>query len=379
MKRLLIYFSLVAIIFVVFSYYLIQKNSSVPDLDPTQEKQTEFKKEVPKEPTRTISTATLAAVGDILIHDRVYNPVQIGKDQYDFMPLLSPVQSFLADADITVANQETMIGGVEVGLSSYPSFNSPHEVGDALKKSGVDLVTLANNHTLDRGEKAIQSAVAHWNKIDMPYTGAFLSTDDKINIRTIKKNGIIFSFLAYTYGTNGIPVPEGKSYLVNLIDKEIIEQEILRAKEISDIVVVSLHFGNEYERIPSDGQKEIAYQTANAGADIIIGHHSHVLQPMEWITREDGKRTFVAYSLGNFLSGQLEDYRGLGGIMRIKVEKVIENDNITITLKEPSFILTYVSQDYTVYPLNEVDGKQNVYDEIRRHMNQWMPELTFSF
>ena len=209
-------------------------------------------------------------------------------------------------------NIRSTLIGVEIGLSSYPSFNSPKEVGAALKESGVDIVTLANNHTLDRGEKAIQSAIAHWNELDMPYTGSYLSADDQMNIRTIEKNGIIFSFLAYTYGTNGISVPEDKQYLVNLIEEEMIKQEISKAKEISDIVVVSLHFGNEYQRLPSDEQKEVAHKTANAGADIIIGHHPHVLQPMEWITKEDGKRTFVAYSLGNFLSGQLEDYRDLG-------------------------------------------------------------------
>ena len=338
-----------------------------------------WKKEAPKEPAITISTATLSAIGDILIHDRVYNPAHLGNSQYDFMPLLLPVQSYLENADITVANQETMIGGVEIGLSSYPSFNSPKEVGAALKESGVDIVTLANNHTLDRGEKVIQSAIAHWNELDMPYTGSYLSADDQMNIRTIEKNGIIFSFLAYTYGTNGIPVPEDKQYLVNLIEEEKIKQEILKAKEISDVVVVSLHFGNEYQRLPSDEQKEVAHKTANAGADIIIGHHPHVLQPMEWITKEDGKRTFVAYSLGNFLSGQLGDYRDLGGIMQIKVEKTVENDETTITLKDPLFIPTYVSEDYTVYPLNEIEGKGEVYKEISRHMNQWVPNLKFSF
>ncbi|MBZ5750349.1 MULTISPECIES: CapA family protein [Metabacillus] len=383
MKRLFIYFSFLAMILVFFSYYIIQQISSVPDVISNQDKEieseVEFKKEAPKEPAITISTATLSAIGDILIHDRVYNPAHIGNNQYDFIPLLLPVQSYLANADITVANQETMIGGVEIGLSSYPSFNSPYEVGDALKKSGVDIVTLANNHTLDRGEKAIQSAIAHWNELDMPYTGSYLSADDQMNIRTIEKNGIIFSFLAYTYGTNGIPVPEDKRYLVNLIEEEMIEQEILKAKELSDVVVVSLHFGNEYQRLPSDEQKEVAYKTANAGADIIIGHHPHVLQPMEWITKEDGKRTFVAYSLGNFLSGQLGDYKDLGGIMQIKVEKTVENDETTITLKDPLFIPTYVSEDYTVYPLNEIEGKEEVYKEISRHMNQWVPNLKFSF
>jgi poly-gamma-glutamate capsule biosynthesis protein CapA/YwtB (metallophosphatase superfamily) len=321
----------------------------------------------------------LSAVGDVLIHDRVYNPAHIGNGQYDFMPLLTPVQAYLGKADISIANQETMIGGVGIGLSSYPSFNSPHEVGDALKESGVDVVTLANNHTLDRGEEAIRKAIDHWNKISMPYIGSYVSSKDRMKIRTMERNGIIFSFLAYTYGTNGISVPKNKPYLVNLIDEEKIEQEILEAKELSDVVVVSLHFGEEYQRLPNVEQKKLAHQIANAGADIIIGHHPHVLQPMEWIERADGKCSFVAYSLGNFLSGQKGDYKDIGGIMQIKVVKVDINGEIVVKLKDPSFIPTFVGEDYVVSPLKQVAGKEAVYKNIINHMMQWMPDLKFSF
>jgi len=323
------------------------------------------------------TTASLSAIGDILIHDRVYQPAQIADGKYDFTPNLEHVQSLLSDADITIANQESMIGGTEIGLSSYPSFNSPYEVGEVLKDSGIDLVTIANNHTLDRGEKAIQSAISHWNQMGIPYTGAFLSEEDKKNIRTIEKNGIIFSFLAYTYGTNGIETPKDKPYLVNRIEEKNIEQDILKARAISDVVVVSLHFGKEYERLPNEEQKQLAFKTANAGADIIIGHHPHVLQPMEWIEREDGKRSFVAYSLGNFFTGQNGDYKDIGGVLKINVEKKLENGEIE--LKEPSFIPTFVSEDYYVYPLEQYPDKKIVYEEIKSHLKKWLPELIFSF
>jgi poly-gamma-glutamate synthesis protein (capsule biosynthesis protein) len=378
--RLFCYFLFLALAIASVSYYIIQKNPV--EISFIQNKGTsavgKIQTEIPKKSTVNISTATLSAVGDILIHDRVYNPAHIGNGQYDFLPLLLPVQSYLEQADITVANQETMIGGAEVGLSSYPSFNSPYEVGDALKESGVDVVTLANNHTLDRGEEAIESAISHWNEIGMLYTGSYVSSNDQLKIRTIERNGIIFSFLAYTYGTNGISVPQDKPYLVNLIDEAKIEKEIIEAKQVSDVVVVSLHFGKEYERLPSVEQKNLARKTADAGADIIIGHHPHVLQPMEWIERADGKRSFVAYSLGNFLSGQTGDYKDIGGIMQIKVEKVDENGESMIKLTEPSFIPTFVSEDYMVSPLNQLTGKEAVYEEISNHMNQWIPELKFS-
>ncbi len=325
----------------------------------------------------TTNTASFSAIGDILIHDRVFEPAQIGDGTYDFTPHLKNVQSLLKAADITIANQESLIGGTEIGLSSYPSFNSPYEVGYALTESGIDLVTMANNHTLDRGEKAIQSAITHWNQLGIPYTGAFLSEEDKKNIRTIKKNGIIFSFLAYTYGTNGIETPKNKPYLVNRIEESNIEQDIAKASAVSDVVVVSLHFGKEYERMPNEEQKQLALKTANAGADIIIGHHPHVLQPMEWIERNDGKRAFVAYSLGNFFTGQNEEYKDIGGVLNIYVEKKLENGEII--LKDPSFIPTFVSKDYHVYPLQQVAGKEKVYEEIIKHMKMWVPELTFDF
>ncbi len=325
-----------------------------------------------------IYKASLSAIGDVLIHDRVYEPAQIMEGKYDFIPYLKQVQAELRKADITVANQESMIGGTEIGLSTYPAFNSPYEVGIALKESGVDIVTIANNHTLDRGEKAIKRAISHWNEIGIPYTGSFLSKEDQRNIRTIEKNHITFSFLAYTYGTNGIETPKDKPFLVNRIDIENIRKDILKAKEESDVVVVSLHFGNEYQRLPNDEQKQLAQQTANAGADIIIGHHPHVLQPMEWIEREDGRRSFVAYSLGNFFTGQTEDYKDIGGIMKIDVEKRVKDGESSIVLKEPSFIPTFVNEEYVVSLLEELPAKKDVYEEIKKHMNRWLPELKFS-
>lgn len=366
----------VSVLALCFGKFVSAPEQNIVKVEDKRNQQSVEKEEKKKEELTT-TTASLSAVGDILIHDRVYEPAQIGDGKYDFTPHLKNVQSLLKAADITIANQESLIGGTEIGLSSYPSFNSPYEVGHALKESGIDLVTMANNHTLDRGEKAIQSAITHWNQLGVLYTGAFLSEEDKKNIRTIKKNGIIFSFLAYTYGTNGIETPKNKPYLVNRIEESNIEQDIAKASTVSDVVVVSLHFGKEYERMPNEEQKQLALKTANAGADIIIGHHPHVLQPMEWIERNDGKRAFVAYSLGNFFTGQNEEYKDIGGVLNIHVEKKLENGEII--LKDPSFIPTFVSKDYHVYPLQQVAGKEKVYEEIIKHMKMWVPELTFDF
>ncbi|MCA0986475.1 CapA family protein [Guptibacillus algicola] len=322
--------------------------------------------------TVSLSSISLSAVGDILIHDRVYENAET-KNGYDFMPMLEAVQSEMEQADITFANQETVIGGTAIGLSSYPSFNSPQEVGDALKETGVDIVSMANNHTLDRGEKALQNAIEHWKEIGMLYTGSYLSEEDQSKIRTIKKDDITVAFLAYTYGTNGIRPPANKPYLVNYIDKEKISKDIQDAKSISDAVVVSMHFGNEYERLPSNFQLDLSSFIAESGADIILGHHPHVLQPVEWINTTDGRNVFVAYSLGNFLSGQKFDYKDIGGILTLTIEKKNFRGETTVDVTSPAFFPTFVEKGYIVKPLNE--AKPELLNEINEHMSQWVPEL----
>lgn len=161
------------------------------------------------------SQITVSAIGDILIHDRVYDDAWDGK-KYNFKPMLAETADYLREPEITVANQETIMGGESIGLSGYPNFNSPVEIGDALQDAGVDIVTMANNHTLDSGEEAIQNAIAYYQEIGMLYTGSFQSKKDQSEIRVIETDqNISVAFLSYTYGTNGMPIPEGKPYLVN--------------------------------------------------------------------------------------------------------------------------------------------------------------------
>ncbi|MRH43662.1 CapA family protein [Aquibacillus halophilus] len=366
------------------------ENSEVTEQEKKPEDTIEVPKleepEEPKEPETITSEITISAIGDMLIHDRVYEEA-LTSDGYDFSSMLAPVKPFLTKSTISIANQETMIGGVELGLSSYPLFNSPHEVGDGLRDIGIDVVTLANNHTLDRGEEAVQSAIKHWEEIDMMYTGSYKNQEDSQLIRVYHtEEDIDVSFLSYTYGTNGIPVPEGKDYLVNLIDKEKMASDIEEAKDLADVVVLSLHFGNEYERMPSQQQKDLVQFAADQGVHAIIGHHPHVLQPVEWVEGKDGNQTFVAYSLGNFLSGQVDFYRCVGGIVNFTVEKTVKGEEETIKVKSPQFIPTFVErgkeQYYQVTPMYQLTNKdlQNAeehYQEIKAHMSQWVPELEF--
>ncbi|WP_337017622.1 CapA family protein [Oceanobacillus massiliensis] len=340
-----------------------------------------------KDHKSTEQEITFSAIGDILIHSPVYKDAMIDGG-YDFSPMLEEVKPFLSSPTLTVANQETMIGGEQLGLSSYPSFNSPYEVGDALKAAGVDVVTLANNHTLDRGEEAIQNAINHWEMIDMMYTGAYKNEQDQDNLRVYEtEEGVSIAFLSYTYGTNGIPVPEGKDYLVNIIDKDLIASQIEEAKDKADVIALSLHFGNEYERLPNETQKELVQFAADQGVHVVIGHHPHVLQPVEWVTGENGNKTLVAYSLGNFLSNQQDLYQRIGGVLTFSIKKTVAGNDKEIEVHSPQFMPTYVNfnadrSDYKVIPMyqltdNELADAKKRYSDMKAHMSRWMPELEF--
>lgn len=320
---------------------------------------------------------TIGAIGDILIHDTVYNDA-FNETRYDFNPIFENVKDMLESPDILTANQESLLGGTELGVSSYPTFNSPHEVADALVNCGVDIVSLANNHTLDQGERGIFSATEYLNSIGLPHVGSFLNEEDRNKLRIIHKNGIKVAFLSYSYGTNGIPIPENKDFLINLINRDIMKEEIHRAKKAADVVVISIHWGNEYQRIPTTEQRDLAHFLANEGVDIIFGSHPHVLQPMEWIQTEDGRKSFVIYSLGNFISGQRRNYKDIGGMATLEITKHVTDTSETIELSNLVFYPTYISSNrFKVVPLENAGsyGLENAvakYQEIQDHMIQWL-------
>ncbi len=338
----------------------------------------------PREKKSVVTKVTLGAIGDILIHDRVYIDAEQRDGTYNFKKMFAEIQRMLQVPDILVANQETMIGGKELRLSTYPSFNSPHEVGDALKDAGVDLVTIANNHSLDRGEKVIQSALTYWDTLGIPYTGAFKSQIDHDRIRTITKNEITFSFLSYTYGTNGIPVPIGKSYLVNMMNETQIRNDVEQAKPISDVVVVAVHWGKEYERFPNKTQIGLAQKLADLGVHIVIGNHPHVLQPPAWVKGKSGNDTLVLYSLGNFLSAQSELHTRIGGMASIDIVKTNMVDKSTIKLSKPSFHPTYSYdhnwQQFKIISMDRLTNEQlnkasSHYEKTKKHMSTTIRDL----
>ncbi|MYL56462.1 CapA family protein [Virgibacillus halodenitrificans] len=291
---------------------------------------------------------TLSAVGDILPHGRVYGGTK-KKSNYNFHERFQRVRHLLGRTDINVANLESIIAGKDIGLSSFPKFNSPVEIGYVLKELGIDIVNIANNHILDRGEQGLLKSIENIEKIGLEYVGGYKSFEDQDRLRIIKKNGLRVCFVSYTRGTNFIKVPEDKPYLVNSL-REISLLKIcstlrrIKRNKLADVIVANMHFGEEYHLIPSTTQREISASLSDAGADLIIGHHPHVLQPPEWIENSRGTKTFVAYSLGNFFSGQNGLHRQIGAVLTVGITKP-SKDHKAIEIKNPKMDLTFVSKE----------------------------------
>jgi len=300
-----------------------------------------------------MKTLTIGMIGDILLHNPLYT-----YDNYDFA--FAPVKDQLTGIDFLLANQESMPGGVELGLSGYPSFNSPKHIIRDLKKNGIDMVSIANNHTIDSKEAGLRKAISNIKEYGMPYVGAYTSSEDKKKDRIVEVDGVRIGVLSYTHNTNGNPIPRGKEYLVSVTEQKQMREEIGHLRRLVDVLVVSMHWGSEYQLTISEEQEEVARLIADGGADIIFGHHPHVLQKYD----ETGK-TKVFYSLGNFYSAQQFDSTNVGGIARVSVNHTNFAGKQYIKIGGANFFPTAVIRDgnrkYIVAPLEnaELDGMYN--------------------
>lgn len=328
------------------------------------------------------TSISLIMAGDNLINDKLYNTAKKGDGSYDFRSMYSYIKDIVKNYDLAYYNQETILGGSEIGVSSYPAFNSPYEVGDATIDAGFNLVSLATNHTLDRGEKAIINSLNYWNnKSNVLTSGSYLSNNDRNKINIKEVNNITYTMLNYTYGTNGIKVPEGKEYLVNIWPctgnnpdndnkyqeyKKIVKEDIERVRDKVDLLIVAMHFGVEYTHVPTNYQIDMAEFLSSLGVDIIIGTHPHVIMPITYIND-----TLVIYSLGNFLSAQdtNNDYNTTVGLLSsIKITKNIDKDNnISIKLSDLNNELIYTTNKdgYKIIPFSNPDIKDYLNDYER--------------
>lgn len=283
-----------------------------------------------------LTKVSFVGVGDNLIHGSI-NTSSKTENGYDFSSIYENIVNDVQQSDIAFVNQETPIGGESLGISGYPMFNSPYELIDNLHDVGFNLVNLATNHSLDRYEKGIVNELNAFSEYeDMIIDGAYASQEDFDTIPTFEIDGITFSFLAYTYGTNGIQAPN--SYNISYLNEAQIRKDVQKAKEISDVIIVSAHWGEENSFTVSSYQKQYAQLFADLEVDVVIGTHPHVLQPIEWIKGKNGNETLVAYSLGNFLGGMLGVDNAISGMLQFDFVK--RNDEITIEniSFEPLFI-----------------------------------------
>lgn len=356
----------VKIFLVIFSITLISIISYII-IKPNKDNKTITKPNIINKNEDKHYEASLIAVGDYLIHSSVYKDANrlANGDGYDFKPMISYIKEIVSNYDIAYYNQETILGGSELGLSDYPTFNSPYEAGDAMLDAGFNLVSLATNHTMDSGKKAVENSCKYWqSKENVLTAGSYCSEEErnKINIKEI--NNIKYTMLNYTYGTNGMPV--ANDYLVNVwptdIDninnpekdtkyqayKKQVKEDIDKVKDKVDFLIVAMHWGVEYTHEPTAYEKDMASYLASLGVNLIIGTHPHVIQPVTWI--DD---TLVIYSLGNFISAQYQNkstctnYKCTTELMtNLKIEKDIKNNqtSVKITNVENELLYNYYNQ-----------------------------------
>lgn len=374
-------FIFIVILIIIISIFSINK------LTKNNESKNNFNNNATKE-VNTIYKTSMIMVGDNLIHDSIYKEASknSNNNSYNFKPMYEQIKEIVKKYDIAYYNQETILGGSNIGLSSYPAFNSPYEVGDAMIDSGFNLVSLATNHTLDRGEKAVLNSRNYWNKqSNVLAVGSYSSEEEKEKIQIKESNKIKYTMLNYTYGTNGISVPSGKNYLVNIWPvtgsnpdndeayqnyKSQIKKDIDQVRDKVDVLIVAMHWGVEYESTPNAYQVDAAKYLESLGVDIIIGTHPHVIEPVDYINN-----TLVIYSLGNFLSAhEVVNMDNRVGLMTsLDIIKDSKTNEIKIDNVQNELLYTYYTKDYTNFKIipfskmnsNYLSNYKEVYEKYK--------------
>lgn len=307
---------------------------------------------------------TLLFTGDIMQHDsNIAAAWDKEKKQYDYASCFQYIAPILRSADCTIGNLELTLAGAP--YKGYPQFSAPDALAVALKDVGFDVLVTANNHSADRGRKGIERTIRVLDSLQMRHTGTFLDSTNRAQQYPliIEQKGIKISLLNYTYGTNGLPVP--KPNVVNLIDTTQIANDLIRARaQQSDVIIVFFHWGDEYQSLPNNKQKQLATWCLKKGVSIVMGAHPHVLQPMEWNKEQN---QLVVYSLGNFLSGQRPRYRDGGAMVWLDLIKVTKDSVSSTWIRNAAYELEWVykSSDnyFTMLPLRYFESDTVVIKE----------------
>jgi poly-gamma-glutamate synthesis protein (capsule biosynthesis protein) len=302
---------------------------------------------------------SLLAVGDNLIHSPIYNKAYIGNGEYDFTPMYANVKDFVSSYDLAVINEETILVNDDRNISSYPCFGTPIEMGNALIDTGFDVILSATNHTWDKKLTGVVNTIDFYKQFpDIILLGVHDSVEDYNTVDIIEKNGIKLAMFNYTYGLNGFTVPSDKYYMVDLLDnKEKFISDIQSVENDVDFTIAFLHIGTEYTYTPTTYQVNYINDVIDAGADIVICFHPHVIEPYGEVTTPNGNTGLVYYSCGNFISGQTEVPRVLGGMASINLKKET-TDGVVTSVSIDSFdfipvVTHYTKTEHTVYLLDD--------------------------
>ena len=348
------------ILVVIFMFACSKDDKKDKDKDKEQTNQTVQEPEVYVEPEIDI-----LMVGDILLHENVQESGLLEDDTYNYDHLFANVKEDVQEAEIAIVNQEVILGGKELGLHGYPSFNGAFEVGDALVDAGFNVILHATNHSLDRGKTALLNCLNFWKTTypEVGVLGIFDSQESYDNdIYVYEQDGIKFAVLNYTYGTNGIEMPADMPYAVAMLEEDKVVSDIQKANELADFVIVCPHWGVEYKHVQNSDQEYWANLFLENGVDLVLGTHAHYIQPVEMLTDDAGNQMLVYWSLGNFINstsgtGAGTSDRMVGAMAEITVAKSEEGDIyikdygveplVTQLLYGPQEITTYKLADYT--------------------------------
>ncbi len=301
-------------------------------------------------------TLTIVMVGDILLHTPVQKAALQEDGSYNYDAVFANMKADIQAADLAIVNQEIILGGEELGVSGYPTFNASHSAGDALVDAGFDVVCHGTNHALDKGKKGLLNCIEFWEETypEIAVLGIHDSEESSDELYIYEQGDFKIAVLNYTYGTNGLPLPKGMSYAVDLLDKEKVAKDLKRAEELADFTIVCPHWGTEYQLAESSAQKEWVKLFAENGADLVLGTHPHVIQPIEWY--ED---MLVYYSLGNFVNWTSQSGKGIANRMvgaMAEVTLTFEEDEIRISEYGAEPVVCHLEKGIngvTVYKLSD--------------------------
>lgn len=288
----------IGIVSAVIGSHKKENNPSVAD---NQNNETTAEPTTEEETTTKVPTieVDLMMIGDMLMHEGVVKSGLMDDGTYNFDHLYTNIAKDISSADIRIVNQETILGGSDFAYTGYPTFNSPWALGDAEVKAGFNIILHATNHTLDKGLKGVENCLSFWKTYhpDTTVLGINETEEDYENIYVYEKEGFKIAFLNYTYGTNGIPIPDSKPYIVNMLDKDKITADVTKAKQLADMVIVLPHWGTEYVYTPDSNQNYWTQLFLSLGVDVVIGTHPHVLEPVEVVSDTKGMKCLYTIHL----------------------------------------------------------------------------------